>query len=221
MLPEVMKEPYSTPIFKTRQPRQLRVLLMKIHLLNASLPFAHSHGKLNDTLFAFAIKTLEKLGHQVTSITLRDGYNKEHELEAIKNADAVLYHFPGWWMDMPWILKKYVDEVFTEGQGVLYKNDGRSRSEPTAKYGTGGLCQGKKYMFTTTWNAPLEAFTEPDQFFEGHGIDGLLFPFHRTHAFLGMVPLPSFMVNDVEKAPDIPKALQDYEEHLTRVFGSV
>lgn len=60
-----------------------------------------------------------------------------------------------------------MDDVFTEGHGALYASDGRTRSDASKKYGSGGLIQGKKYMLSLTWNAPLEAFTEKDQFFEG------------------------------------------------------
>lgn len=38
---------------------------------------------------------------------------------------------PGWWMGELWIVKKYIDDVFTAGHGVFYKNDGRSHNEPT------------------------------------------------------------------------------------------
>ncbi len=33
-----------------------------------------------------------------------------------------------------------------------------------AKYGSGGLAQGKTYLFGTIWNAPLEAFIESGGF---------------------------------------------------------
>lgn len=63
--------------------------------------------------------------------------------------------------------------------------------------------QGKKYMLSLTWNAPLEAFTEQDQFFEGVGVDGAYLPFHKANQFLAMEPLPTFIVNDVIKMPDV------------------
>ncbi|HHF0522926.1 TPA: NAD(P)H-dependent oxidoreductase [Vibrio alginolyticus] len=37
---------------------------------------------------------------------------------------------PGWWKESPWIVKKYMDEVFTMGHGHLYDIDGRMRSNP-------------------------------------------------------------------------------------------
>ena len=46
----------------------------------------------------------------------------------------------GWLVDMglPWIVKEYIDEVFTSGYGVLYANDGRSQNDSNKKYGSGG-----------------------------------------------------------------------------------
>ncbi|SUG45737.1 oxidoreductase [Salmonella enterica subsp. arizonae] len=40
-------------------------------------------------------------------------------------------------------------------------------------------------MLSLTWNAPMEAFTEKDQFFHGVGVDGVYLPFHKANQFLG------------------------------------
>lgn len=39
-------------------------------------------------------------------------------------------------------------------------------------------------MLSLTWNAPMEAFTEKDQFFHGVGVDGVYLPFHKANQFL-------------------------------------
>ena len=70
-----------------------------------------------------------------------------------------------------------------------------------------------------TWNAPKEAFDEPDDFFEGRGIDGVLMPVHKTLQFLGLRPLESFMANDVLKNPQIEADLERWKAHLTALFG--
>lgn len=70
--------------------------------------------------------------------------------------------------------EKVYDEVFTDGHGRLYQSDGRTRSDATKGYGSGGLIQGKTYMLSVTWNAPREAFTDPEQFFHGVGVDGFI-----------------------------------------------
>jgi putative NADPH-quinone reductase len=56
-------------------------------------------------------------------------------------------------------------------------------------------------MLSLTWNAPMEAFTEKDQFFHGVGVDGVYLPFHKANQFLGMSALPTFIANDVIKMP--------------------
>lgn len=63
-------------------------------------------------------------------------------------ADVVIWQMPGWWMGAPWTVKKYIDDVFTEGHGTLYASDGRTRSDASKKYGSGGLIQGTKYMLS-------------------------------------------------------------------------
>ncbi|MBW3107322.1 NAD(P)H-dependent oxidoreductase [Providencia rettgeri] len=53
----------------------------------------------------------------------------------------------GWWMMMPWMVKKYMDDVYTLRHGHLYANDGRTRQNPSKQYGTGGLLHGKSICF--------------------------------------------------------------------------
>ena len=113
---------------------------------------------------------------------------------------------------IPLIVASIIDRGIASG-------DGRSRNDPTKRYGTGGQLHDKRYLISSTWNAPLEAFTDPDQFFEGRGIDGLFMPLHKTFEFIGMRKLPSFMVNDVFKHPTIPEDLERWKAHLTKLFG--
>ncbi len=193
--------------------------MTRILIINAKKEFAHSGGRLNTTLAQVASDYLKEKGCEVQVTVVDEGYDTRTEVEKYLWAEAVIYQIPGWWMGPPWILKKYMDEVFTEGHGTLYANDGRTRADDSKKYGSGGLLQGRKYMISTTWNAPLEAFTDPVQFFEGTGIDGLMMPVHKANQFLGMAPLPTFMCNDVMKAPDIPAYISQYCEHLGGIFG--
>ena len=194
--------------------------MSNIYIVNAGKEFAHSKGQLNMTLAEFALDTLKAMGHQVQLINIDQGYVPVEEVKKLLWADAVIYQQPGWWMGAPWILKKYMDDVFTAGHDSLYENDGRTRSDLSKKYGSGGLVHDKKYMISTTWNAPIEAFTDPDQFFEGVGVDGVYLPFHKANQFLGMRPLPTFICNDVMKEPNIPADLERYRAHLNTVFGA-
>ncbi|MCL1935649.1 MAG: NAD(P)H-dependent oxidoreductase [Defluviitaleaceae bacterium] len=186
-----------------------------ILLINSSKELAKSHGKLNDYMQSVAKDFLSSYGFNITQTFVDKGYDLEQESQKILEADILIHQFPGWWMTHPWITKKWMDDVFMYS-GKLYKSDGRHSTEPDLNYGTGGLCQGKKYMFSTTWNAPIRAFTDPTQFFEGKGIDGVLFHMHKAHQFLGMTGLPSFMCNDVVKSPNVEKYKEEYKEHLNK-----
>lgn len=193
--------------------------MSKIFIIDAGKTFAHSKGELNHTLTEVAASFLRDAGHQVEVTVVDDGYVVADEVQKYLDADTVIYQMPGWWMGEPWILKKYIDEVFTEGHGSLYASDGRTRSDAAKKYGSGGLIQGTKYMLSLTWNAPLQAFTDPEQFFEGVGVDGLYLHFHKANQFLGMEGLPTFICNDVIKQPDIPADIARYRTHLSEIFA--
>ena len=193
--------------------------MSNILIINGAKQFAHSNGELNDTLTELANKVLCELGHTVQISRADSDYEIQAEIQKYVWADVVIYQMPGWWMGTPWTVKKYIDDIFTEGHGTLYASDGRSRSDASKKYGSGGLIHDKKYMLSLTWNAPMEAFTEQDQFFHGVGVDGVYLPFHKANQFLGMQSLKTFIVNDVIKAPEVEAYMAQYREHLTQVFA--
>jgi NADPH dehydrogenase (quinone) len=193
--------------------------MRNILIVNGAKQFAHSNGELNDTLTALAEHVLSDLGHAVKVTRTDANYDAQEEVEKYLWADTVIYQMPGWWMGAPWTMKKYIDDVFTTGHGSLYANDGRTRSDAAKKYGSGGLIHDKKYMLSLTWNAPLQAFEDPEQFFHGVGVDGVYLPFHKANQFLGMQSLDTFIVNDVIKAPQIAQYEQEYRKHLHQLFA--
>lgn len=188
--------------------------MKNILIVNGAKEFAHSKGVLNDTLVKLAKDLLLENDFNVKTTDVDQGYHIAEEIEKILWADCVIYQFPVWWMGSPWIIKKYIDEVFTAGHGKVYAHDGRVLGDNTKKYGSGGLIHGKKFMLSVTWNAPLESFIEPNQFFEGKGVDGVFFPMRKANEFLGMTALPTFMCNDVMKNTDFNKYIKEYTEHL-------
>ncbi|AJI73641.1 modulator of drug activity B [Francisella tularensis subsp. novicida GA99-3548] len=192
--------------------------MKKILLINGKKEFGHSKGALNQYLNDIAYDHLKSLGHDVKLTIVDDGYNIDDEIQKWLWADTIIYQMPGWWMGPPWIVKKYIDEVFTTGHGVMYASDGRSRYDTSKKYGSGGLLHGKTYMLSLTWNAPFEAFVEKDQLFEGVGVDGVYLHFHKAHEFIGMKRLPTFIANDVMKNPLINEFTLSYKNHLDTVF---
>jgi modulator of drug activity B len=172
--------------------------MSNILIINGAKKFAHSNGQLNDTLTEVADGYLRDAGHDVKS-SRRKRLRRQRSAEFPLGRCGYLA-MPGWWMGAPWTVKNTL-MIFTEGHGALYASDGRTRSDASKKYGSGGLIQGKKYMLSLTWNAPMEAFTEKDQFFHGVGVDGVYLPFHKANQFLGMSALPTFIANDVIKMP--------------------
>lgn len=192
--------------------------MSRVLLINAGKQYAHSDGQLNTTLHELAVGELAELGHEVETTIIEAGYDLQQEVEKFLWADVIIYQMPGWWMGAPWTLKRYIDEVFTTGHGSMYASDGRSRHDASKRYGSGGLLQGRRYMLSLTWNAPQAAFDDPDDFFEGRGVDGVYFPFHKSQQFVGLEALPTFLATDVIKNPEIERYQTDYRAHLRQVF---
>ena len=137
---------------------------MKILIINTHLTYpGWSEGTLNLTLMETAKAFFLERGHQVTETFVERGYQPEEEVNKHAAADLVILQTPVNWFGAPWIYKKYVDEVFNAGlvTKVLLEGDGRTRSDATQQYGTGGKMQGRKFMVSATWNAPRDAFDNP------------------------------------------------------------
>ncbi len=181
-----------------------------------------AEGRLNQTIIDETQKQLTNTGHEVKTTIVESGYDIAEELDKYKWADAVFVQTPVYWMSVPYLFKKYMDEVFTSGIGeVLCTDDGRTRSDLSKKYGSGGLMNKKKYMLSTTWNAPLESFEDPAQFFEGKGVDGVFMWLHKAFQFFSMEPLPTFSCHDVLKNADVEGDLKRLEEHLAKSFPAI
>ena len=191
--------------------------MKNIFIINGSHPFAHSGGRFNEILFNNTISYFDTLeGFEVKFTQVGENYSVKEEVEKFKWADIVIYHTPIWWFQIPFGFKKYIDEVFTEGhQNGIYASDGRSRKNPNINYGTGGLMHGKKYILTTSWNAPKTAFTLENEFFNQKSVDdGVMFGFHKMNAFTGMELLATHHFHDMEKNADIPFELNNYNTFL-------
>ncbi|ROM29959.1 NADPH:quinone oxidoreductase [Pseudomonas protegens] len=192
--------------------------MSNVLIINGAKPFQFAKGELNNMFATLATEHLTALGHSVSTTVVDASYSVDEEIQKIANSDVIIYQMPGWWMGEPWVVKRYIDEVFSAGHGVLYASDGRSSSDASKKYGSGGLLQGKKYMLSLTWNAPLEAFDDPEQFFHGVGVEGVYLHFHKANQFLGLEALPTFVANDVVKNPQIEQDIANYRRHLDQCF---
>ncbi len=191
----------------------------KVLIIDAGCQNFGKGGTLNHEFAALAAMELQKLGWTAEITTVDRDFDRAAEVEKVASADAVIVQTPGWWMSTPWQLKRYEDLVF--GDAKLCGGDGRSRENPEKKYGSGGFLTGKHYLLSSTWNAPLEAFTDPKQFFEGRGIDGVFLPLHKTFEFIGMKPMASFMANDVFKNPTIEADFERFKKHLATEFAKI
>ncbi|MFZ6760407.1 NAD(P)H-dependent oxidoreductase [Undibacterium sp. Ji50W] len=181
-----------------------------------------STGGLNKTMAGVIQEEMEKRGFACQQTYIEKGYAIDAEVQKHLWADLIILQSPVYWFGMPWIYKKYVDEVFTAGmmQGGFLTGDGRTREDPTRQYGTGGLLQGKQYMLSLTWNAPREAFNDPHQtLFEGKSVDDVFAFNTANYKFCGMDILPSFSCHDVVKAPDVPGDIERLRQHLASLLG--
>ncbi|QQD13217.1 NAD(P)H-dependent oxidoreductase [Sphingobacterium sp. UDSM-2020] len=192
-----------------------------ILIINAGQSFAHSSGRFNKTVTENTIAFFEKFNSVEIKVThISDAYDHDEEVQKFVWADYIIYHTPMWWFQVPNAFKKYIDEVFTAGHRTgIYHSDGRRSENPDINYGTGGMLQGRKYMVTSSWNAPKTAFTLPGEFFNQTSVDdGPLFGFHRMNAFASLEKLESFHFHDVEKNADILRDMEAYQKHLDKVF---
>jgi modulator of drug activity B len=191
----------------------------KVLIINAHQHYSFSEGKLTKTLVDKIEGQLKAKGYEIKHSNVMENYKVDDELEKHTWADAIILQSPVNWMGLPWMAKKYIDEVYTAGYGKLLISDGRSADSPKENYGAGGLLKGTKYMLSLTLNAPEEAFNSADEYlFQGKSIDDLWFPQHMNFRFFAMEPLETFACYDVMKNPEIENDFKRLSEHLNRIF---
>lgn len=192
------------------------ILLLNLHQKYEGF----ANGNLTHDLLAEAKKFFLAHGYDVRETSIEEGYDVAEELEKFKWADVFFVQSPVYWMGLPWLAKKYVDEVFTGGNNtVTYVSDGRSRDDASKKYGSGGLMQGKKYMLSFTYNCPPSEFNNPNGFFEGMSVDQANIALHKLFQFCGAQPLKSYSVHDVYKSDfSLDDALSGLRTKLSENF---
>ena len=176
-----------------------------------------ARGELTQAYINKANDFFLKNGFEVKHTTIEKGYDKEEECEKFEWADYVLFQYPVYWMGLPWIAKKYLDETFTQGRH--YASDGRSRSDASKLYGSGGLLTGKKYMLSLTYNCPASAFDNKNSLFDGLSLDEAQIAVHKTFQFCGLKPLETYAVHDIFKGDlDLNAELDKFEKLLIKNF---
>lgn len=174
---------------------------MNILIINGHMKWEKfAEGTLNKSIESFLIQQLAR--HNIELSRVESDYDVAQEVQKWKNSDLIIYLFPVYWMSVPWKMKKYLEEVLMASGGILFANDGRSKSLPNSNYGNGGLSQNKKFMMIGTMNAPQEAF-EDTNFFQG-SFDSLMHWLIKNNHFLGIhQQLSSMVFYDVVKNPTI------------------
>jgi len=176
-----------------------------ILLINGKETGDMSKGAYNTGLIDTARETL-KDHYEILETVIEDGYDAAEEYEKFKKADIVVYQYPVFWFSCPAIVKKYIDDVY--GYDLFFgHSDG--------PYGTGGLMAGKKLMLSTTWNAPLTVFDNPDSLFEGLSFDQALVSMKVTHKYCGFEILPHFHAHNIVQAPNFEEDSKRFAAHLT------
>lgn len=167
------------------------ILLLNLHQKYEGF----ANGNLTRDLMNTAKVFFTENGYEVRETSIEEGYDVADELEKFAWADCFFVQSPVYWMGLPWLAKKYVDEVFSGGNDtVTYKHDGRAEG---GVYGSGGLMNGKRYMLSFTYNCPLSEFDNPDGFFDGMSVDEANVALHKLFQFCGAKPLKSYTVYDV------------------------
>lgn len=197
--------------------------MKNVFILNAHQYYDFAPGKLNAEIIRRTQENLKLKGCEVRCSHVMDDYNIQAEVEKHRWADVIILQSPVNWMGVPWLAKKYMDEVYMTGTGgLLCNNDGRHPDTPKNGYGTGGVLQGKKYMLSLTFNAPKEAFDSASQYlFQGKSVDDLFYPYHMNFRFFAMESLPTFACYDVIKNPKIENDFKRLDEHLNQIFPNI
>ncbi|MDD5359898.1 MAG: NAD(P)H-dependent oxidoreductase [Sulfurovaceae bacterium] len=175
--------------------------MKNILIINGHQHYANiAEGKLTQFYIDTANEFFTKNSFIVKNSIIESAYDIKEELEKFAWANVIIFQYPVYWMGVPWITKKYIDEIFSAGKDtVTYTSDGRSRSDASKKYGSGGLMQGKHYMLSLTYNCPISEFDNKDGFFDGLSLDEANIATHKTFQFCGATPLKTFSVHDVFK----------------------
>ena len=107
------------------------------------------HPDLSQSVVNAAI--LDEVARALPSLPIRklcetapDGvFDVPAEQAALAGADLIVWQFPYHWYSLPWLMKKWLDEVFVHGFA----------------HGTGAKLAGKKLLVSFTTGAPEAAYT--------------------------------------------------------------
>lgn len=195
-----------------------RLLIINAHQVHHGI----SEGRLNRTMAALIEEEMRQKGFEVRTTHIESGYEIDQEVQNHLWADVIVTQSPVFWFGNPWIYKKYVDEVFTAGlvQQSFLGGDGRSKSDPTRQYGSGGKLMGKQYLLSLTMNSPEAAFNDPGQkLHQGRSLDEVFAANTANYKFCGADILPVFACYDVVSTPQVQQDMLRLQDYLKKTFG--
>jgi len=192
--------------------------MKKVLLIDTHLTYPNwTEGTLNNSFFQKAKDFFISENYEILETKIESGYDPDKEVEKHLLADIVILQMPVNWFGAPWIYKKYVDEVFNSGlhSQKFLSGDGRTREDLNRQYGSGGKLQGKKFMICATWNAPKEAFNNPDQqLLQGKDTSDLFLNISSNYRFCGYEIVKDYNCFDIFKSANIESDLENYPTHL-------
>jgi len=179
-----------------------------------------AEGRLTKVFINAANSFFTENGFNVKNSVVESDYDVEDELQKFVWADYILFQYPVYWMGVPWMTKKYIDEVFSAGHNRgLYLSDGRSREDTSKRYGSGGQMQGTQYMLSLTYNCPASEFDNKEGFFDGLSLDQAHVATHKTFEFCGAEGLQTYAIHDIFKGDlDIETEVKKFTTILQKNF---
>ena len=76
-------------------------------------------GELTNKIIERATDFFKQNGFDIKYTHIEKGYDIKEECDKFEWADSVLFQYPTYWMGVPWIAKKYIDETFTQGRHYI------------------------------------------------------------------------------------------------------
>lgn len=177
---------------------------MIILLIKANPKLYEAKGGLNADLFS-ASSDLFLTNHTVLTSDIAGGkWDITKEIDKLKQADLIVYHFPIWWFGVPSILKRYFDEVLVHKETFIM----------TDEYGEGGQLCDKKFMLVVTSNMKKSDFGTTAILNEYSHIDEILTQIILTNKYIGIQEqLATFHADDVIQG-DVTNVIDSYHSHL-------
>ncbi len=119
------------------------------------------------------------------------------EIEKIRRADLLVFHFPLWWFSVPGLLKGWIDRTFAYGFA----------------YGRHGNLAGKSAMAVTSTGGPLSSYNGTERSTVEDYLKHFLV---GTIDFCGIERLPLFVAYGPERQPPEERedVLSQFRSHL-------